>query len=79
MALRDRITMLERRSAGEGMLVIIITGGLPDGEAPKTAEAGEHRWTQEPQERDNAFQARAIACAKSRGMQSISVGGLPRL
>ena len=77
MPLRDRLSKLEERvSAGTGLTIVRIEGGLPDLEVCR-AQAGSHSCVQKADESKGAFETRVVAFAEAAGVRTVTFGGLP--
>ena len=70
-----RVARLEKYRPGEGLDVIIITGGLPEGDTLH-ATAGAHSWDCDPDESFEAFRVRASTAALEAGERLLIIGGL---
>lgn len=75
IGLRKRLAQLEQGRASGGLVVVLVSGGLP-GE-PMEAEAGFHHWARDPDEGLDAFVARVSAAAEAAGEALLVIGGLP--
>jgi hypothetical protein len=71
-----RLAQLERGRAGSGLVIVLVSGGLP-GE-PMEAEAGAHHWDRDPDEGLDDFVTRVKAAATEAGETLLIIGGLPR-
>ena len=76
MTLQSRLAALEG-AAREGMLQIVIHGGLAEIGPDDHARAGGRCWRREPGEPVEAWRARVLAEAASFGAKVLVWGGLP--
>jgi hypothetical protein len=74
--LHARLFALERQTAPTEPTLIIIRGGLDDGD-PTHGRVGETQLDREPGEGFGAFKSRALAAAKASGVEIAVIGGLP--
>jgi len=73
--LLKRLGRLEDHRSGDGLRVIIVTGGLTDG-VELIATDGVHQWRGDG-ESFEAFRDRVTAAAREAGANLIVFGGLP--
>jgi hypothetical protein len=73
-----RAQLRQRQSTDEDLLVVIIKGGLPTGELSTAYIGGDIVLERTDGELLGAFEARAVANAKTLGADFVVIGGLPR-
>jgi hypothetical protein len=73
--LESRLAVLERRQHHGGPMVVVIRGGLTDGD-PSHAQAGELRLESADGESFQSFGARAVAEATAASKPFVVIGGL---
>jgi hypothetical protein len=73
--LHARLVALEKQTAPTEPTLIIIRGGLNDGD-PTHGRVGETQLDRKPGEGFEAFKARVLAEAKASGVEIAVIGGL---